>query len=412
MTRRAGLLVLLCSLSAITFLDRLAIAVTEPGIRSDLHLGPEEWGWVLSAYVLANAVFEIPSGARGDRRGQRSELTRIVTWWSGFTAATGWCRNFFQMVSARFLFGLGTAGAYPNASGVIAKWFPQEDHARAQGFVWAAGRFGAALAPLLLVPLERMWGWRAVFWLMGSVGAVWAVLWWTWFRADAAAALEENEAEQERAADAVQQMHRHEIPWRRLLSLPQLWLIMAAYFCYAWGSWFFFGWFTTWMINGQGFSVEQMGIFASFPFVMAMFGNLIGGWLSRSLVLRMGMVSAYRWVTASCLVAGAALLLAMSMVRGHIAIVALSTISFGVMDLMLPSAWAMCMGLGGRCGGTATAMMNTAGNLGGWVCALVFGYVVKGTGSYNIPLQVIAAMVLLAAFLFARVNSTQGLSEV
>lgn len=411
MTRRNGLLVLLCSLSALTFLDRLAIAVTEPGIRSDLHFGPDKWGWVLSAYVLANAIFEIPSGARGDQRGQRSELTRIVAWWSGFTAATGWCRNFVQMVSARFLFGLGTAGAYPNASGVIAKWFPQEEHGSVQGYVWAAGRLGAALAPLLLVPMERIWGWRAVFWVMGSLGAVWAVLWWTWFPANASVVSGENEDERERAAETFQEMQRHEIPWRRLLSLPQLWLIMAAYFCYAWGSWFFFGWFTTWMIRGQGFSVEQMGIFASFPFVMAMFGNLIGGWLSRRLVLRMGMVSAYRWVTASCLVAGAGLLLAMSMVRGHVAIVALSTISFGVMDLMLPSAWAMCMGLGGRCGGTATAMMNTAGNLGGWVCALVFGYVVKGTGSYNIPLQVIAAMVLLAAILFSRVNSAQGLNE-
>lgn len=71
---------LLCGLSAITFIDRLAIAVAEPGIRGSLKLGPEQWGWILSAYVFANAIFEIPSGARGDRRGQRSELTRIVAW--------------------------------------------------------------------------------------------------------------------------------------------------------------------------------------------------------------------------------------------------------------------------------------------------------------------------------------------
>jgi predicted MFS family arabinose efflux permease len=210
-------------------------------------------------------------------------------------------------------------------------------------------------------------------------------------------------------------MHEHsagnEIPWRRLISLPQLWLIMAAYFCYAWGSWFFFGWFTTWLIRGKGFSVAEMGIFASFPFVMAMFGNLIGGSVSRKLVVTMGAVSAYRWVTASCLIVGAALLLAMSVVTGHLAIVALATASFGIMDLMLPSAWAMCMGLGGRCGGTATAMMNTAGNLGGWVCALIFGYVVKATGSYNLPLQVIAGLVFIAALLFARVDCSHGLAE-
>jgi MFS transporter, ACS family, glucarate transporter len=138
---------------------------------------------------------------------------------------------------------------------------------------------------------------------------------------------------------------------------------------------------------------------------------LIGGTLSRRLIFKMGEVNAYRWVTASSLIIGAALLLAMSVVRRHAALVTLATVSFGVMDLMLPSAWAMCMGLGGRCGGTATAMMNTAGNLGGWVCALAFGYIVKATGSYNLPLQVIAAMVLVAAFLFARVNCADGLQD-
>ena len=405
MTRRTGVLILLCSLSAITFLDRLAIAVTEPGIRADLRLGPDQWGWVLGAYVLANALFEIPSGARGDRRGQRSELTRIVTWWSGFTVATGWCRNFVQMVGARFLFGLGTAGAYPNASGVIARWFPEQEHARAQGAVWAAGRLGAALAPLLLVPLERVFGWRAVFWVMGVIGVAWAIVWWMSFRPP-------HERAEEIGHDQLRDVAaRAEIPWRQLISLPQLWLIMAAYFCYAWGSWFFFGWFTTWMVRGEGFTVEQMGIFASFPFLMAMLGNIVGGWLSRNLVLRVGAIKAYRWVTAGSLAVGAALLTAMSMVHGHVAIVALATASFGVMDLMLPSAWAMCMGLGGRCGGTATAMMNTAGNLGGWVCALAFGYLVKETDNYSRPLQLIAVMVLVAAFLFARVNCSQGLRD-
>ena len=162
------------------------------------------------------------------------------------------------------------------------------------------------------------------------------------------------------------------------------------------------------MVRGAGFTVEQMGLFASFPFIMAMFGNLIGGQLSRSLVLKIGDVAAYRWITSACLFAGAALLLAMSLIRGHIAIVILATLSFGVMDLMLPSAWAMCMRLGGSYGGTATAMMNTAGNLGGWLCALAFGYVVKANGNYNLPLQIIAVMVAVAAILFARVDSSRN----
>ncbi len=410
MRKRHGVLALLCLISAITFLDRLAIPVAEHGIRGELHLSPDQWGWVLSAYILANALFEIPSGAMGDRTGQRKELTRIALWWSIFTAATGVCRSFAQMVGARFLFGVGAAGAYPNAAGVIARWFPKHEHARAQGYVWGASRLGGALAPLLLVPFARHFGWRAIFWLLGGVGVAWATAWGLWFRTRPKEMQGITPAELGEIGVVDDALHSS-IPWARLLRLSNLWLITAAYFCYAWGSWFYYGWFTTWLTHGAGFSQAQMGVFASFPFLMGLAGNLVGGWVSERLVVRFGRRRAYRSVTSVCLLATAALLLAMSLARGHAAVIVLSTAGFGVMDLMLPSAWAMCMSLGGQHGGTATGMMNTAGNLGGWVCTLAFGYLVKATGDYNLPLRVIAGAVLVAAGLFALVDCTRGLGD-
>jgi ACS family glucarate transporter-like MFS transporter len=411
--KRHGVLGLLCVVSVITFLDRLAIPVAEPGIRGELHLSPDQWGWVLSAYVLANAIFEIPSGALGDKNGQRLELTRISVWWSAFTAATGWCRTFVQMAGTRFLFGIGAAGAYPNAAGVISHWFPKKEHARAQGFVWGASRLGGALAPLLLVPLQRHLGWRAIFWVMGGIGLVWSAVWWTWFRntPEQMPGILEVELAKIRGDGFAGKSEHAEVPWRRLFALPQLWLVAVAYFCYAWGSWFYFGWFTTWLVRGAGFSVEQMGVFASFPFVMGLVGNLAGGALSERLVERYGRRDIYRWVTGICLFMTSGLLLGMSSVHGHVAIVVLATIGFGVMDLMLPSAWAMCMSIGGQYGGTATGVMNTAGNLGGWLCTIVFGYTVTATGDYNLPLRGVAAMVLVAAAVFSQVDCTRGLED-
>jgi len=409
--KRDAVLGLLCALSAITFVDRLAIAVAEPGVRGDLGLSASQWGWVLSAYVLANALFEIPSGAVGDRRGRRFELTRIVVWWSGFTALTAACRSLWQISAARFLFGVGAAGAYPNAAGVIARWFPKREHARAQGFVWGASRFGGALAPLLLVPLQRVVGWRGMFVVLGMVGLVWAAVWAMWFRDDPAAMRGISANEVAEIADGRARPATLEVPWAKLFALPQLWLITVAYFFYAWGSWFYFGWFTTWLVRGAGFSGAQMGVFASFPFVLGLLGNVAGGVLSEHLVTRYGRRITYRWVTGTCLLATACLLAAMSVVTGKIAVVVLASLGLGVMDLMLPSAWAMCMSLGGNYGGTATGVMNTAGNLGGWVGAIVFGYVVQATGSYNLPLRIIAGMVLVAAALFSRVDCTAGMGE-
>jgi fucose permease len=205
-------------------------------------------------------------------------------------------------------------------------------------------------------------------------------------------------------------VHRS-VPWRRLLALPQLWLLVVAYFCYAWGSWFYFGWFTTWLVRGAGLSIAQMGIFASFPFVMGVIGNLVGGVASERLVVRYGRRRTYAWITGACLGVSSALMLSMSLAHGHAAIVTLATLGFGVMDLMLPSAWAMCMSVGGQFGGTATGVMNTAGNLGGWLCTVIFGYVVKATGDYNLPVRAVAAMVFVAAVLFSRVDCTKGLTH-
>jgi MFS family permease len=406
--KRHAVVGLLGILSVITFLDRMAIAVTGPSLQKELGITPEEWGWVLGAYVIAYAVFEVPSGAMGDRHGYRRELTRITVWWSFFTAITAACQNFWQLATARFMFGLGAAGAYPNISGVLYRWLPSRERARGQGVIWASSRLGGALAPLLLVPLQAMFGWRAVFLALGLLGVVWALVWRFWYhdRPAEQPGITAHEVE-EIGEDATGGGHSG-TPWRRLLSLPQLWLIALAYCFYAFGSWFFFNWFPVWMINGAGFTVTEMGIYASIPFLLGIFSNLIGGALADRLAQRVGIKRAYNLITSVCLTTTAGLLVLMSLVTSKVMVVVLAGASFAVMDLMLPSAWAMCMTIGGRYGGTATGVMNTAGNLGGFVCTVIFGYIVGATGNYDLPVQLVALMVLIAAGLFWTIDCTKG----
>jgi MFS family permease len=410
MRKRHGVIALLAALSIITFIDRMAIAVTGPAIQRDLGITPDQWGWVLGAYVIAYAVFEIPSGALGDAHGYRKELTRITVWWSFFTAATALCRNFWQLTAARFLFGLGAAGAYPNMSGVLYRWLPARERARGQGVIWAASRFGGALAPLLLVPLQATLGWRATFAILGLIGLTWAIAWRSWFHdrpadhpgigADEVADIGGDEAGGHAGT-----------PWRRLLGLPQLWLIALAYCFYAFGSWFFFNWFPTWLVKGAGFSVAEMGLYGSIPFLLGVVANLAGGVLCDRLAARIGIRNAYRLIASSCLTLTAVLLVMLSLASGKLAIVVLAGAAFAVMDLMLPAAWAMCMAIGGRYGGTASGVMNTAGNLGGFVCTVAIGYIIAGTGDYSLPLQGVALMVLIAAGLFAMIDCTKGLDH-
>jgi len=408
--RRYFVVGLLGVVSVITFLDRMAIAVVGPLVQRDLHLTPDRWSWILSAYVIAYGLFEIPSGALGDKNGQRLELTRIAAWWSAFTALTAWCTGFIQLFIVRFLFGMGAAGAYPNATGVLWRWLPPRERARGQGVIWGASRLGGALAPLTLVPLALALGWRAVFWALAALGVVWAAMWWFWYH--------DNPAEQpgitltelaEIGSEHGSRLHQSP-PWRKLLRLRQLWLIVLAYGFYAWGSWFFYNWFPTWMVSSAHFTTREMGVYASVPFILGMASNLAGGYVCDRLGMRVGFRWAYRAITFTALAATSLLLLGMSFATGHVAVVILASSSFAIMDLMLPAAWAMCMAIGGPYGGIASGVMNTSGQAGGLLCTLAFGYIVSATGNYNIPVRVIAMMVFVAALIFSRIDCTEGLN--
>jgi len=409
--KRRIVLIFLGALGVITFLDRLCIAVAGARMQEELRIDPDRWGWILGAFILAYGLFEIPTGALGDRIGPRRVLTRIVLWWSVFTALTGAAWSFSALLATSFLFGAGEAGAYPNASGVIARWFPARERARTQGFVWGASRFGGALSPLLVVPLQAALGWRASFWIFGALGVLWAAAWWTWFHDDCRQQPGITGRELGEIAGTEPRASHRSVPWRALLRSRQLWLIVAMYWCYAWGSWFYFSWFPTYLVRGAKLSERQMGLFAALPFLLGVAGNLTGGFLSDRLVRRWGLRTGRRAVGVTSLAVSSVLVLGMAMTRDRAATVAFSALCFGIMDLMLPVAWAVCLDVGAGRAGVVTGMMNTAGQFGGFVCTVLFGYMVRATGSYHAPLFAIAGMLAASAALFSRIDPTRPLVD-
>ena len=138
-------------------------------------------------------------------------------------------------------------------------------------------------------------------------------------------------------------------------------------------------------------------------------------WIAMTMALLGGLVLAsvsmffiFKIKTVNHLVIGnaisAVLMFLGGFIPGKIQVFILMSLCFGIMDLMLPSAWAICLDVGKKYAGAISGAMNTAGNLGGFACATVFGYLVEATGSYNFPLYIIAGMLLISAFLFLRIN--------
>jgi MFS transporter, ACS family, glucarate transporter len=404
---RYGVLGLLVLLSIITYMDRVCVSVAGATIQKDLGISPEGWGWVMGVFYLSYGAFEIPSGALGDRYGQRRVLARIVVWWSAFTALTGLMTNYFLLLATRFLFGAGEAGAYPNAAGCVGRWFPQGERARAQSAIWAASRIGGALTPVVLVSLMAAVGWRGAFILFGVVGLVWAVIWYAWYSDDPAT--HPSITPQERAEiltdDGTTDRPAHAgAPWGQLLRSRQLWLIMAMYWFYVWGAIFYMTWLSVYLVNGRGADESDLKSYAALPFLLGAAGNLLGGYFSDALTRRYGPGVGRRLLGAGCLAASSMLMAAAASTTEMAAAVVMLAIGFGAMDGMLPAAWALCLDVGGRHAGIVSGAMNSAGQFAGFLCTVLYGYAVTWTGSYDTPLYLIAAMVFVSAVLFLLID--------
>ncbi|HEU5081467.1 MAG TPA: MFS transporter [Opitutaceae bacterium] len=410
MKKRHGVLGLLAALSVITYLDRVCISVAGPRMQDQLHLSPEQWGWILSVFILSYGIFEIPSGALGDRIGQRSVLTRIVIWWSVFTSLTGLAWNFGVLLVSRFLFGAGEAGAFPNMAGSVRRWFPAAERARAQGVIWGASRIGGAVSPWLVVPLIGWIGWRPTFVIFGGLGLAWAVVWFSFYHDHPRAKPGITAQELAEIGESDQSATTHAaVPWSRLFRQPRLWLIMTMYWSYVWGSMFYLTWFPTYLVKGRGLAETEMGKYAALPFILGALGNFVGGALCDRLSAKFGLSLGRRMMGAGCLAISAFFLVAVALTTGKVSGVILLALGFGVMDCMLPAAWAMSLDVGGRYAGAVSGAMNSAGQAGGFVCTLLFGYLVQSFGRYDVPILVIAGVVLVSAFLFWKIDAASPL---
>src|SRR3954451_3005286 len=130
----------LCALAFLTYFDRFCIVRAQKDIMRDLRLDDAQMGWIMGAFWLAYALFEIPGGWLGDRYGARGSLVRIVLAWSVFTALSGCATGFLSLLTYRFLFGVGEAGAFPNMARVQSAWLPTQSRARWGGLLWLMAR--------------------------------------------------------------------------------------------------------------------------------------------------------------------------------------------------------------------------------------------------------------------------------
>ena len=406
---RFKVLGLLFLLTNITYLDRLCISASAPAITSAFNFSPSQMGYIFSAFTLAYAIFEIPSGWLGDYFGTRKALTRIVLWWSIFTALTAAATGFASLILVRFLFGAGEAGAFPNIARSISRWFPASHQGRALSVAFVGNAVGAAISLPLVLKLVEHQGWRLPFVEFGAIGVVWAVAWYWWFRdrpeEHKSVNAEELKFIRSDQVDADQLGHARDVPWGILLRSANLALICGMYFAYGYALYFYITWLPSYLLTARGFSANYAGFFSALPWLASAGGFWLGGLLTDWLVRRTGSLKIARCgIGAVGLITSAMALVAV--VRTEDRVVAASLIALAAFCQMMTgsAAWSVCLDVGRRNAGVVTGIMNMVGNIGGTIAPVVVGYAVERRGSWNIPFYVTAGVLTIGVVMWMLID--------
>jgi len=367
-TRARFVLVLwLCGLAGVLYLDRLAMGQAAPAIQAELGLSNTGLSYAHIAFTLAYGLFEIPTGRLGDRVGARRVLTRIVLWWSLFTALTGVAFGLISLVVIRFLFGAGEAGAFPNTARVLSRWFPVTERGRVQGLLLAAAQLGGVAAPVAAAYVIEHAGWRTTFALFGLVGIAWAAGFWWWFRDEPAThpSINAVEAALIRAGAGEQPAHTDPIPWRAVARTPGFWILGLLMTCSAFNAYLYYSWFPKYLQAAHNLSNERSGWLGSLVLAGGAVGVLAGGvvadWLLRA---ALPVVWARRLFGATAYLAATACLVVAVRSEDPSALAALIALANLAVHLTLPTWWSCAIEQSGRHVGALFGLMNTMGVIG------------------------------------------------
>ncbi|MEA2632206.1 MAG: hypothetical protein QOE66_2425 [Chloroflexota bacterium] len=399
------------ALAAITYLDRVCIALTAPHMMRDLGLSKMQMAFVFSAFTIAYAGFEIPTGAWGDRIGTRRVLTRIVIWWSTFTIATAAAFNYTSLLALRFLFGVGEAGAFPNVSKTFSRWFPVTERGTAQGIFFAGAHLGGGLTPLLVSAMLNVLPWRIVFVVFGSIGYFWALAWFRWFRDEPAEHPAVNLKERRLIESGRGKEAPHKLDGaylRRILTDRNLVMLCLMYFTQAYGFYFNMTWLPTYLEKVRGFSSIRLGLLAGLPLILSTVADLLGGVTSDRITRAYGL----RWGRcgvgfASLAIAGGALI-AGATVENPLLAALLIALAGAADSFLLGAAWGTCLDIAGPHAGLVTASMNTAGQVGAVLCPIVFARFLERTPEdWTTPIYIAGGLFLAGAICWLFVDPSR-----
>lgn len=402
--------------------DRATLSISGSPMSDELHFGYAQLGWLFSAFAWAYMLFQLAGGWALDRFGAKRVYACGIFLWSAFTFAIGFApvlgerlayAAIFGMV---FLIGVVAAPCFPANSKIVAAWFPTAERGTASAIFNATQYFAAAVFSPLLALLAVEAGWRAIFIVMGAIGAAAGTLFVLRMHAPLDhPTLGRAELDAMRAGGATLRMDASPganpgsgandgppadstfATLRRLLTHSTLLGIYFAQYCISALTFFFLTWFPIYLIQARHISLLHTGLLASIPAICGFAGGLLGGVLSDWLLRRTGSPTIARKTPIYLGMAMACAIVACNYVNTTALVVTFMAVAFFGKG-MGALGWAVVADTSpAAASGLNAALFNTFGSLAGITTPLAIGFLVSRLHSFDAALMFVGAHALLAA---------------
>lgn len=374
------ILALIIVASGISYVLRTNVSVVGESMIGDLGLSEIQLGMIFSAFAAGYAIFQFPGGVFGDKVGARVALTALAVAWGILTIFTALVPGsgavpagviLTLLIVIRFLVGASHAPLFPvTCGGVISRWFPVGSWGLPNGLSSTGLTLGAAATAPLLVWLMESWGWRGSLFITAPIAFVLALAWWVIVRNDPAGHPMVGARELaliKAGRSGVDDGAAEKGAWKLVLKNRDILLLTASYFCMNYVFYLFFNWFFFYLVDVKEFAAQEAGNLMAALWILGAVGATVGGFTNDRLIKRFG----FRWGPAG--MAGASLALSGVLLVGgalaaepYTAVILLCT-CFAFNQITEAAFWATAIAVSGEHAAAATGVMNTGGNIVGFI---------------------------------------------
>jgi len=386
------ILVLVLFASFFSYFLRSNLSILGETMINDLGLTEVHLGYIFSAFAAGYALFQLPGGMLGDRFGARFLITAMLVIWTVLNFLTALIPDsnsmgvgliVFNLMVLRFLVGVTHAPIFPvSGGGTIANWFPVGGWGLPFGLQVAGLSLGAALAAPLLVWLMADFGWRGALLMTTPPAFVLALIWWWYVRDYPKDHRDVNPAELALIDANRTPPVKHHLPgvWKSVLFNRDISILAISYFCMNYVFYLFFYWFFFYLVGVRHFDDQQAGIFTSTQWIVGAVAGLGGGILCDIMVRKLGFRHGPRLLAIVSLLLSGLFLIAGAMATNVFVAVTLLSLSFGCIQIADNPYWIAAIAIAGRHAQVATGILNTGGNVVGFVGGLLVPFLAATFG--------------------------------